>query len=275
MVVASSPDQPRESRLEPRHSEPRRLLDGKRALVTGGGRGIGRVIARELARAGVHVTILGRTAQSLSDAVAAGDASAFALADVTDAAALEVAIRATETAGPIDILVNNAGHAETGPAKRLERGQFDRMIAVNLTAAFEGIRLVLPGMLARGQGRIITIASTAGLTGYPYVAAYCAAKHGVVGLTRALAKEVATSGVTINAVCPGFTETDLVAGSIETIVAKTGRTPDAALADLTRSMPIGRLIRPEEVAHAVLWLASDEAAAVTGLALPIAGGEIA
>lgn len=252
-----------------------RLMAGKRALVTGGGRGIGRAVARGLAKAGVHVTVLGRTEASLAETVAAGDAAAFAIADVTDPEALERAVRAAEAAGPIDILVNNAGHAETAPAKRLDRGHFDRMIALNLTSVFDGIRLVLPAMLARGRGRIVTIASTAGLTGYPYVSAYCAAKHGVVGLTRALAREVATSGVTINAVCPGFTETDLVAGSIETIVAKTGRTPDAALADLTRSMPIGRLIKPEEVAHAVLWLVSDEAAAVTGLALPVAGGEIA
>ncbi len=129
-------------------------------------------------------------------------------------------------------------------------------------------------MVARGRGRIVSVASTAGLTGYPYVSAYCAAKHGVVGLTRALAKEVATSGVTVNCVCPGFTETDLVAGSIETIVSKTGRSPEAALADLTKTMPIGRLIKPEEVAAAVLWLVSDAAAAVTGLALPVAGGEI-
>jgi 3-hydroxybutyrate dehydrogenase len=252
-----------------------RMLAGRRALITGGGRGIGRAVARSLTGAGVHVAIVGRTEASLAEAVAAGDAAEFLVVDVTDPDALEGAVRALEAKGPIDILVNNAGHAETAPARRLERGHFDRMIALNLTAVFDGIRLVLPGMLARGQGRIITIASTAGLTGYPYVSAYCAAKHGVVGLTRALAKEVATSGVTINAVCPGFTETDLVAGSIETIVAKTGRTPDAALADLTRSMPIGRLIKPEEVAHAVLWLASNEAAAVTGLALPVSGGEIA
>lgn len=248
-----------------------RPLAGKRALVTGGGRGIGRAIAAALTREGAEVAILGRNAAALDDAVAAGDAARAHACDVTDPVALERAIAA---AGDLDILVNNAGHAETAPMRRMDRALFDRMIALNLTAVFDGIRLVLPGMVARGRGRIVSIASTAGLTGYPYVSAYCAAKHGVVGLTRSLAREVATSGVTINCVCPGFTETDLVAGSIDTIVAKTGRSSDSALAELTRTMPIGRLVKPEEVAGAVLWLVSDQAAAVTGIALPVAGGEI-
>ncbi len=252
-------------------SSPSLPLAGKRALVTGGGRGIGRAIAAALSRQGAHVTVLGRSQKPLREAVDAGDAAGHVVADVTDTEALHAAIK---FAGPLDILVNNAGHAETAPVKRMDRALFDRMIALNLTSVFDGIRLALPGMVERGQGRIVSVASTAGLTGYPYVSAYCAAKHGVVGLTRALAKEVATSDVTINCVCPGFTETDLVAGSIDTIVAKTGRTPEAALADLTRTMPIGRLVKPEEVAAAVLWLVSDAAAAVTGIALPVAGGEI-
>ncbi|MGU9979350.1 SDR family NAD(P)-dependent oxidoreductase [Phreatobacter sp. HK31-P] len=248
-----------------------RPLAGKRALVTGGGRGIGRAIAAALTGQGAEVVILGRNPAALDEAIAFGAAAQALTCNVTDAGALE---RALADAGNLDILVNNAGHAETAPIKRMDRALFDRMIALNLTAVFEAIRLVLPGMVARGSGRIVSIASTAGLTGYPYVSAYCAAKHGVVGLTRSLAREVATSGVTVNCVCPGFTETDLVSGSIDTIVAKTGRTPEAALADLTKSMPIGRLIRPEEVAGAVLWLVSDQAAAVTGIALPVAGGEI-
>jgi 3-hydroxybutyrate dehydrogenase len=249
-------------------------LAGRRALVTGGGRGIGLAVARALTEAGADVSILGRTAAHLDKAVASGAASRAVVADVTDPAALEAAVRQVETGGPLDILVNNAGHAETAPIRRMDRALFDRMIALNLTSVFDGIRLTLPGMVERGRGRIVSIASTAGLTGYPYVSGYCAAKHGVVGLTKALAKEVATSGVTVNCVCPGFTETDLVAGSIETIVAKTGRSAEAALAELTKTMPIGRLVRPQEVASAVLWLVSDEAAAVTGLALPVAGGEI-
>ncbi|MDP3545794.1 MAG: SDR family NAD(P)-dependent oxidoreductase [Phreatobacter sp.] len=248
-----------------------RPLTGKRALVTGGGRGIGRAIAAALTGQGAEVVILGRNPAALDEAIASGAAAQALTCNVTDAGALE---RALADAGNLDILVNNAGHAETAPIKRMDRALFDRMIALNLTAVFEAIRLVLPGMVARGSGRIVSIASTAGLTGYPYVSAYCAAKHGVVGLTRSLAREVATSGVTVNCVCPGFTETDLVSGSIDTIVAKTGRTPEAALADLTKSMPIGRLIKPEEVAGAVLWLVSDQAAAVTGIALPVAGGEI-
>jgi 3-hydroxybutyrate dehydrogenase len=259
------------TRPDPAGSSAHLPLAGKRALVTGGGRGIGRAIAHGLSGQGAHVTVLGRSQAPLRETVEAGDASAHVVADVTDPEALHAAIT---FAGPLDILINNAGHAETAPVKRMDRALFDRMIALNLTSVFDGIRLALPGMVGRGQGRIISVASTAGLTGYPYVSAYCAAKHGVVGLTRALAREVATSGVTINCVCPGFTETDLVTGSVETIVAKTGRTPEAALADLTKSMPIGRLVKPEEVAAAVLWLVSDAAAAVTGIALPVAGGEI-
>lgn len=246
-------------------------LKAKRALVTGGGRGIGRAIAAALTGQGAEVIVLGRNSAPLDEAVAAGHAARAIACDVTDRPAFLAALR---EAGDLDILVSNAGHAETAPLKRMDGALFDRMIALNLTAVFDGIHAVLPGMVARGAGRIVSVASTAGLTGYPYVSAYCAAKHGVVGLTRALAKEVATSGVTVNCVCPGFTETDLVAGSIDTIVARTGRSPEAALADLTKTMPIGRLIKPEEVAAAVLWLVSDAAAAVTGLALPVAGGEI-
>ncbi|WP_439575168.1 SDR family NAD(P)-dependent oxidoreductase [Phreatobacter sp.] len=248
-----------------------RPLAGQRALVTGGGRGIGRAIAAALTGAGAHVTVLGRDGARLRAVVEAGEAAGHVVADVTDPEALHAAITFS---GPLDILVNNAGAAETQPARRLDRRVFDRMVALNLTAVYDGIRLVLPGMVARGQGRIVSVASTAGLIGYPYVAAYCAAKHGVVGLTRALAKETAASGVTINCVCPGFTETDLVAGSIGTIVEKTGRAPETALAELTKSMPIGRLIRPQEVAAAVLWLVGDAAGAVTGIALPVAGGEL-
>ncbi len=246
-------------------------LAGRRALVTGGGRGIGRAIAAALTGQGAEVIVLGRSRAPLDEALSAGHATRAIACDVTDRPAFLAALR---EAGDLDIFVSNAGHAETAPLKRMDAALFDRMIALNLTAVFDGIHAVLPGMVARGRGRIVSVASTAGLTGYPYVSAYCAAKHGVVGLTRALAREVATSGVTVNCVCPGFTETDLVAGSIDTIVAKTGRSPEAALADLTKTMPIGRLIKPEEVAAAVLWLVSDAAAAVTGLALPVAGGEI-
>lgn len=246
-------------------------LAGRRALVTGGGRGIGRAIAAALTADGAHVTVLGRDQTRLRAVTEAGEAAGHVVADVTDPDALHAAIR---FAGPLDILVNNAGQAESAPVARTDRALFDRMIAINLAAVFDGIRLALPGMVERGHGRIVSVASTAGLAGYPYVSAYCAAKHGVVGLTRALAREVARTGVTVNCVCPGFTETDLVAGSLDTIVAKTGRSREAALAELTRSMPIGRLVRPEEVAAAVLWLVSDAAGAVTGIALPVAGGEI-
>jgi NAD(P)-dependent dehydrogenase (short-subunit alcohol dehydrogenase family) len=148
------------------------------------------------------------------------------------------------------------------------------MIGLNLGAVYEATRLVLPGMVERGWGRIINVASIAGLAGYPYVAAYCAAKHGVVGLTRALAREVAAKGITVNAVCPGYTDTELVRDAVTRIEAKTGRKPDEILAEFTRVNPQGRLVLPEEVAAAVAWLAGPDAASANGIALPIAGGEV-
>ena len=248
---------------------------GRHALVTGGGRGIGSAVAQALVQAGARVTVLGRTAQTLHDSVAAGHATAHEVADVTDPAALSAAIaRAQDRLGPVSILVNNAGAAESASFARTGREIWDRMIAVNLTAVFDTTHALLPGMLAQGWGRVVNIASTAGLTGYAYVSAYVAAKHGVVGLTRALALECARSGVTVNAVCPGFTDTDLVAGSVARIAAKTGRTPAAALHDLTRANPQGRLVTPAEVAAAVLFLCTAGASAMNGQSLAVAGGEV-
>lgn len=247
-------------------------LKGRHALVTGGGSGIGAAVAAALTTRGAAVTVLGRTESRLAETVAAGKAGAYAIADVTRPEQLEAAL--ARLASPVDILVNNAGAAESAPFARTDRALWDRMIGLNLGAVYDATRLVLPGMAERGWGRVISIASIAGLTGFPYVAAYCAAKHGVIGLTRALAREFATKGVTVNAVCPGYTDTDLVQGAVARIEGKTGRSPDEIRAELIRGNPQGRLIRPEEVAAAVAWLAGPEAASVNGIALPVAGGEV-
>lgn len=249
----------------------RPMLQGRHALVTGGGRGIGRAIAGTLAAAGAHVVVLGRSGGHLEDAVAAGLAHAAIVADVTDAAGLASALAGMP---PVDILVANAGAAVSAPLARTDDALFARMIEINLMGVVRCARSVLPGMSARGFGRIVAVASTAGLKGYPYVSAYAAAKHALVGYVRSAALELARSGITVNAVCPGFAQTDLVEESLERIVAKTGRTRDEARAELTKHNPQGRLIDPAEVADAVLWLCGDGARSVTGQAVAIAGGEV-
>ena len=250
-------------------------LDGKHALVTGGSRGIGRAVAAALACAGAEVTVVGRNEAALREAVAAGDAAGCAVADVTDAQAVARQVSAAEAArGPIAILINNAGSVESGPFGKLDPATFSAMWNVHVMGAVHATRAVLPGMVERGFGRIVNIASTAGLKGYAYVSAYCAAKHALVGLTRALALETARRGVTVNAVCPGYTDTALVRESIERVADKTGREHADVLAEYVRDTPIRRLIRPQEVAAAVLYLCSAEAAAVTGTTLAIAGGEL-
>ena len=250
-------------------------LKGRHALVTGGGRGIGRAIAASLVKAGATVTVVGRTPGTLEQAIMQGDAHAAAVADVSDALKVQAAVQeAVSRYGPVDLMIANAGGAASAPFMKSGPEAFRQMLDVNLLGVTNVAQAVLHSMTERGFGRIVAVASTAGLKGYPYVSAYCAAKHAVIGFVRALALETAKTGVTVNAVCPGFTDTDLVAESLETIMAKTGRSREEALGELVKHNPQGRLIDPSEVAGAVLWLCSEAARSVTGQAIVVAGGEI-
>jgi len=256
------------------------LLKGQHALVTGGGRGIGAAISDALAAHGAAVTVLGRTAETLvakQKEIEAGFGveAGIATADVTNEAEVEAAFaQAAAERGPISILINNAGRGDSAPFKRTSTEFFQRTVDMNLLSTFLCIRQVMPAMTEAGFGRIINVASTAGLVGYRYVSAYVASKHAVIGLTRSLALETAKTGVTVNSVCPGYVETDMTADTIANIVEKTGMDADAARAQLAQSNPQGRLIDPAEVANAVIWLARPDSGSITGQSIPIAGGEV-
>jgi NAD(P)-dependent dehydrogenase (short-subunit alcohol dehydrogenase family) len=249
-------------------------IAGGHALVSGGGSGVGRAIALALAGAGIDVTICGRREAALAE-VAQGSSRIFGIAaDVTDEAAMTALYSRAEAArGPFDIVVANAGMSGSTPAHRTTLADWQRTLDVNLTGSFLTVKPALAGMAARKSGRIVFVASTAGLKGYAYVAPYVAAKHGVIGLMRALAVENAKTGVTVNAVCPGFIETDMLDDAVHRIVEKTGRSTEEARTSLASTNPQGRFIQPEEVAGAVLWLCSEATRSITGQTISVSGGE--
>jgi NAD(P)-dependent dehydrogenase (short-subunit alcohol dehydrogenase family) len=247
-------------------------LTGRHAVVTGASRGIGAAIAARLAQLGAQTTLMGRDAQALKcEAAHSANAQAI-ICDVTDPEQVDRAFAEARARAPISILINNAGVAESAPFLRTTDAFLDRLMAVNVTSAFRCTRAALPSMIELGWGRVVNISSIAGLHGAAYITAYCASKHALVGFTRALAAETARQGITVNAVCPGYVDTELVHKAVGAIVAKTGITADKVVGEMIRHNPQGRLIRPEEVADTVAWLCGPDAGSVSGEAIAISGG---
>ena len=246
-------------------------IEGRHALVTGGATGIGLAITKSLRSAGARVTIASRNIERVKAVAAELDGVTGVQLDVTDADDISAVF---EQAGPVDILVNNAGIALAAPFEKTSLEQWSNIMAVNLTGVFLCTQAVLASMRERNEGRIINVASTAGLKGAPYISAYAASKHGLNGMTQSLALEIATTGITANCVCPGFTDTQMVDDAVTNITSKTGRSGDEALAKLVQYNPQKRLITPEEVADTVLWLCQDSSRSITGQSIVIGGGEI-
>ena len=251
-------------------------LKGHHVVVTGAARGIGAEVAQTLAAEGARLTLLGRRGDALRSLVAElpGVGHGVVVADVSEPSQVDAAFAEAAARGPVTVLVNNAGQAETAPFAKMSIELWQRMLAVNLTGTFLCTQAALPGMLEARWGRIVNIASTAGLTGYAYVSAYAAAKHGVIGLTRSLALEVAKTGITVNAVCPGYTETDILRDGIANVVAKTGMSEAEARARFTTGNPQARIVQPREVADTVRWLCGDAASSITGQSISVSGGEV-
>lgn len=248
-------------------------LAGRHAVVTGASRGIGAAIAYRLAQMGAQTTLMGRDREALEREAARSEQSHAITCDVTNPAEVERAFAEARERAPVAILINNAGAAESAPFLRTSDALIERLMSLNVVSAFRCTRAVLPSMIALGWGRVVNIASIAGLHGYPYVTAYCATKHALVGFTRALASETAQQGITVNAVCPGYVDTELVRKAVAAIVAKTGHGEDKVIGEMIRHNPQGRLIRPEEVADTVAWLCGPDAQSLNGQALAISGGE--
>lgn len=249
-------------------------LTGHRAVITGGGTGIGLACARALAANGAHVILMGRDLKRLQDAASTIPGAEAIQLDVTDAASVEAAFAQASAGGVIDILVNNAGIVGAGAFHRTTMEEWQHIQAVNVEGLVRCTQAVLPGMSKVPYGRVVNIASIAGLRGGAYIAPYVASKHAVVGLTKSLSLEYAKSHITINSVCPGYVETAIVDNSVANIMAKTGRSREDALSELTKTNPQGRLIQPEEVAEAVSWLCSPLSGSVSGQAITISGGAV-